>query len=147
MAAESADAAGQRADASPLNAAAQHAVLDASSCWSDRALIRRTIDRLRRITSDDGLEWRMAQAQWLLTAPQHPAANADAAATLMADVARLAPESPRPLLIWADALQRLGDRTNALARLRAAAALAPADPGVVGRLRAFATTVPATQGL
>jgi cellulose synthase operon protein C len=115
------------ADTNPNNLQVQQAVLRGGSTWSNRALIDRTIDRLKSLTGDEGIEWRLDRARWLLSSDTDQTNNANAAAASMAEVVRLAPSLPQPLVIWAHALERLGNPSGAIDRLRTASTLAPAN--------------------
>lgn len=120
------------ADANPNDLAVQRATLASPTAQLDRPLIDRTVDRLRTLTGDDSVDWRLARARWQLDAAT-PAA-ADAVAASMAEVTHRLPNSPAPLVLWARALERLGDLPAATAHLRAAAALSPDDAAVAADL-------------
>jgi tetratricopeptide (TPR) repeat protein len=115
------------ADANPNELDIQRAVLNAASTWTNRGLIDRTINRLKTLTGDEGIEWRLDRARWQLAAPDDLKNNASAAAAAMAEVVRIAPALPQPLVIWAQALEKLGDPASAIDRLRTASNLAPGD--------------------
>ncbi|HSV14192.1 MAG TPA: hypothetical protein VLI90_08025, partial [Tepidisphaeraceae bacterium] len=126
-----ADAWAALGDANPKDIAIQREVLAARSAWSNRELIDRTIDRVKALTGDEGIEWRLARARWRLGAPDDPRNNANAAASMMADVVRAAPNLFDPLVVWAQALEKLGDTTGAIDRLRTAAVLSHGDVNVL----------------
>jgi tetratricopeptide (TPR) repeat protein len=121
-------------DGCPGDPTVQRAVLAAPVAWTDRALIIRTIERLHRLTGEQGIGWRLAQARLQLSVPaQSASAAADAAAAAaasMAEAARFAPALAEPRILWALALEKLGDIPGAIARLREADALSPDDPAV-----------------
>ena len=56
------------ADKFPQDPAVQAGVLNVSALRRDRELWRRTIDRLKALTGDDGTVWKVERAQWLLAA-------------------------------------------------------------------------------
>jgi tetratricopeptide (TPR) repeat protein len=124
-------------DTNPRTLAIQQAVLDARSAWADPALIDRTIDRLKTLTGDDAIEWRLARARWKLATPDTAGENANAAALMMADVLRATPNNPEPLVIWAQALEKRGDIAGAIDRLRTADTLSHGDPNVAMYLAAL----------
>ncbi len=112
------------ADGSPTDLTIQHATLASTAAWADRNLIDRVISRCRDLTGTDAVQWRMARARWQLESPQDTKANATAVATEMADVAGDVPRMVEAHLIWAEALQRLGDQTGAIKQMRDAQAIA-----------------------
>lgn len=122
-----ADAWASLADANPDDLDIQRAVLNATSTWTNRELIDRTINRLKHLTGEEGIEWRLDRARWQLAAPDDVKDNASAAAASMAEIVRTAPALPQPLVIWAQALEKLGDPAAAIDRLRTASNLAPGD--------------------
>ncbi len=128
------------ADANPKYLAVQRAVLAARSAWSDRSLIDRTIERLRSLTGEEGIEWKLARARWDLASSagaeasstsgpstSDPKDGASAAAAMMADVVarRSQPRGTAGHLV--QALEKLGDFRGAADRLRTAGSLAPGD--------------------
>jgi tetratricopeptide (TPR) repeat protein len=155
-----ADAWSALADANPADLDVQRAVLRSPTAAGSRPLVDRTIDHLHDLTGDEAVEWRLARARYLLDLPQaggvqanayqaaltDPAppvddaakqAGRDAAAAVassMADVTRIVTFTADPQVLWATALQRLGDLPAAADRLRAAVPLAPDDPSVPVRL-------------
>ncbi len=118
------------ADSNPNNLAIQRAVLAANSTWSDRALIDRTIERVRMLTGEQAIQWRMARARWQLAATENVIDSANAVAASMAEVVRIAPSLAQPLVLWAHALEKLGDIHSAIDRLRSAEELSPDDSSI-----------------
>jgi Tfp pilus assembly protein PilF len=66
--------------------------------------------------------------------------NANAAAALMAEVVRQEPKYANPQIIWADALEKLGDITGAIAHLKVAVQLQPQDAKVKMKLTRLLTS-------
>lgn len=116
----------------PTSVAVQRAILASTLAWTDRSLIDKTINRLKKLTGPDGVQWRLARARfdlsWGDSADPTQQSRAAAAATSLAEVARDAPQSVEAQLLWADAKQQLGDRAGAIEHARRATELAPADP-------------------
>ncbi len=125
------------ADANPTDLAVQRATLRSPAAFLGRALVDRTIDRLRTLTGDESVEWRLARARFQLADADGRPVGRDAAsavASSMAEVTRTVPHLAEPLLLWATALEQLGDVPGAIVRLRSAVPLAPDDPSVPLRL-------------
>jgi tetratricopeptide (TPR) repeat protein len=121
-------------DANQKNLIVQRAVLQASVESPNRGLVDRTIDRLKALTGEECISWRLARARWELDATSNIKTNAGAAAAMMGDVVRMAPDLPEPHVLWATALEKLQDPAGAIDRLRAAAALDPGDFDIALRL-------------
>jgi tetratricopeptide (TPR) repeat protein len=122
------------ADSQPRDRIVQQAALHSPAVNANRGLTDRTIDRIKALTGDDALEWRLARARWQLSATDDVKDNANAAAASMAEVVRLAPQYAAPQALWADALVRLGDLNGAIAHLKLAAELEPGEPGITLQL-------------
>ena len=124
----SADAWAALADANPSDAAVQRATLRSDAAARSRPLIARTLRCLQALTGDEGIEWRLARARYQLDDPK-PAGKdeANAVASSMAEVTRIVPHAAEPQVLWARALEQLGDLPEAAARMRAAIDLAPDD--------------------
>jgi predicted Zn-dependent protease len=121
-------------DTYPKNLMVQRAVLEASAASPNRGLTDRTIERIRALTGEESITWRLARARWELAGTANIKTNAGAAAAMMGDVVRMAPDLSEPQLLWATALEKLGDQTSAIERLRTAAALEPGDFDISLRL-------------
>jgi len=124
----------QFADSQPDLLSVQQATLQSPSATTNRALIDRTIDRLKKLTGDDCIEWKLARARWLLGATDNIKGNANAAAELMAEVARICPDYAEPRVLWAEALAKADDINGAIASLQLAAGLHPHDPRIAKKL-------------
>jgi len=111
-------------DALPSNRKAQQSVLRSSAAWEDRALIKRTVERLRAITGEDDPAWRVAQARWLLESDD-PAGDAVEADRLLGEALELAPDSSAALVTRSRTKRLLGEFREALALLERAVALSP----------------------
>jgi tetratricopeptide (TPR) repeat protein len=112
----------------------QRAVLRSPTANASRPLIDRTIDRLHALTGDDAIDWKLARARWQLGSPAESRDDADAVAASMAELAKATPSYAQPLVVWAEALERTGDVSGAIDRLKAAARIEPDDPDISLRL-------------
>ena len=119
-------------DAFPGDLAVQRAVLEtAPTARADRPFIGRTIDRLKALTGEEGLQWRLERAKWLL------AGGADGVQThqqtvdavnILIDLVRAAPDRTEGRIWYARALEQAGNPDTAIEHLQAAAARDPRDP-------------------
>ncbi len=119
-------------DAFPGDLAVQRAVLDAApSARADRAFVGRTIDRLKALTGEDALQWKLERAKWLLAGgadgkPTHP--QTVEAVNILIELVRAAPDRVDSRIWYARALEQAGNRDSAIEHLQAAAARDPRDP-------------------
>jgi len=109
-------------DNHPTHLYIQQQILQAKGLGDDRDFIDRTIDRVRAITGEFGLTWRMARAKWLLQS-ENVDANADVAKaiSLLNNIVRDYPSLLQPHIMLAHSLQRVGNVTGAIERLDTAA--------------------------
>ena len=122
------------ADAHPDVFSIQRATLQSATAGVDRALIDRTIDRFRKLTGEDCIEWKLARARWLLSATTDVQARASTAAELMADAARACPDDTQPRVLWAESLAKANDINGAIAGLQLAVKLQPHDTRIAQKL-------------
>lgn len=115
---------GTIADAEPKNLSVQQSVMRSRTAQNDRALMNRTIDRVKDLTGSDAAGWRVARARWLLQGERSPA-NATQALTLLQEAVHAAPEMLEARLLLARTLELQGNRSAALEELKAARGLAP----------------------
>mgnify|MGYP005846461811 CR=1 FL=1 len=115
------------ADAHPGNIQVQRQALASPAVSANRELLDRTIERLKTLTGESGITWRLARARYLLDSPDS-AKDAAIAASILNDVARMAPGRVEPQLMLAEAMQRLDNPAGAVDRLAKAADLAPDSP-------------------
>jgi tetratricopeptide (TPR) repeat protein len=118
------------ADAHPGAIAAQLGALASESTWRDRDAVARVIERLRGLTGDGGVTWRVAHARWLLATPAAPQAQVAEAVQILNDVVRAAPRRASTHALLAGALEKLGNVAGAEEHLRIAADLAPDDASI-----------------
>ncbi len=127
----------QLADSLPHSLVIQLAAIHSPAVLADRALTDRTIDRLKAMTGDDGIEWRLARARWLVAASDDAKNRANAAAEMMTEVARVCPDYAEPRMILGQALARAGDYNGAIASLQLARNLRPRDPRIALKLAGY----------
>jgi Tfp pilus assembly protein PilF len=128
-----ADAWRSLADAHPRDARVQWQALGGKGLQADRAYVGQVLDRLKDLLGDDGLNWRIARARWLMDRAA-PADGAVRAALLLTEVTRTAPEVLMPRLLLADCLEQLGNFRGAIDQLAAAANLQPDAPEITMKL-------------
>jgi len=111
-------------DANPDNLLVQKAILEsAPSAWKDRAFIDRTIDRLHKLTGDEGVDWRIARARWLLGTDTDK--DAAAAAKMLMDIVQTSARLPEPRRLLAVALRKINQPEAAAKHLKDAFELNP----------------------
>jgi tetratricopeptide (TPR) repeat protein len=115
----------QLVDALPNDLSVQQAAAHSPTVLADRPLMDRTIDRLKTLTGEESIEWKIDRARWQLANYQDTKNSAAAAAASMAEIARLAPDYPPAQEVWADALVKLGDINSAAVHLRLATQIDP----------------------
>ncbi|MGN6627381.1 MAG: tetratricopeptide repeat protein [Tepidisphaeraceae bacterium] len=122
-----ADAWRKLADAHPDSLDIQRSLLEyAQSARADRELIDRTIKRLRALTGEQGQQWKIERARWLIESPD-VMKDCVEAVTLLSDVVRESPRQIGPRLELARALERTGNTNSAIEHLKLAQAIDPAD--------------------
>ena len=129
----------QFADAQPHDLDVQMAAMRSPTVNANRALMDRTINRMKLLSSDDAIEWKLARAVWQLGATKDVKNSANAAAASMAEVARQEPKYGRPQIIWSQALEQLADINGAIAHLRVAAQLDPEDGQIKAKIAKLET--------
>jgi tetratricopeptide (TPR) repeat protein len=115
------------ADAREREIVPQIRVIASTTRRADRDAVSRVIDRIRALTGDEGANWRVARADWLLGAPHATDQQVSEAAALLGDVVMVAPDNVGARRLLAAALERLGNLAGATEQLRKAAELSPTD--------------------
>lgn len=112
----------------PSNAKVQLAALASSSLWQDPEAVQAIIGRLRGLTGEDGLSWRVFQCKLNL---MQDGSEATAAQVIhdLSPVLSVAPRDALALQLMATAMTRVGDDRAVSYATRAADAV-PADLGV-----------------
>jgi tetratricopeptide (TPR) repeat protein len=120
-------------DAYPNDLLVQDTILKASSAWADRDFIGRTVQRVHDLTGDDGINWRVGRARWLLGS-SNPKTDSAEAIVILTHVIETAPGQIQPRVLLATALENVGNTAGAIDQLHAANDLSPRNPGIVYQL-------------
>lgn len=127
----------------PKNAASldvQLAAMQATSLWRDssapesktksadaaqiRQFLKRTIDRVHALTSDDAVAWQLGYARWLLASSDKDKDSAEAIVRLT-NIVQMAPHMLEARLLLATALEQVGQNSGAVEQLQYAARANP----------------------
>lgn len=98
----------------------QKTLLNSAAVWQDRDFARKSIDRLREISADEGLDWRVAEGRWLLTQDQPSEEDTKKTVQLMQYVIERAPQRTESRLLLARAYQLQSNSKGAIDELSAA---------------------------
>lgn len=101
-------------------------IVRSSAAAEDPELLQQAIDTLREIGGEQGLEWRIGQARYLLRHGEPPR-SVNRAIALLDEVVTRAPMDRTARLLLADAHRRTGNTTAAVEQLMQAAEMSP-DP-------------------
>jgi tetratricopeptide (TPR) repeat protein len=104
------------ADAHPDDLSVQQAVLAARTVRSDRDFMDRTIDRVKKLSAGEGVQWRVARARWILEGSADRQA-AEQASVLLSETIRMAPDSIEGRFLQAKALVIQGNVGGAIEQL------------------------------
>lgn len=116
----------------------QLGALASPAVWTDRAGTDLVIERVRALTGDGGVTWRVARGRWILANPDAEEKDVAVAATLLGDVVRDAPRSVLTRMLLAEAMEKLRNVAQAEEHLRSAAELAPDNPWIALELARLA---------
>ena len=125
----------------------QRHMLTVRAVQSDPALMRQSIDRLRQVSGDDGITWKLAHARWLLT-PRADAASGVVAVSsasardaigLLNELTTASPDLIDARLLLATAHQSVGNVVPAIDNLNAVLALQPQRTDVMMQLARLRT--------
>ena len=118
-------------DAYPNDLLVQSTILaDENSAWSIRPFIDRTISRLKNMTGDDAIGWKIYRARWLIDGDDTQR-DANAAIVLLTDVLKISSGDVGPHILMAVANEKLKNYGAAIAEWRQAADLAPRNARVL----------------
>lgn len=113
----------------PNDLSLQTAALDeATTIVNDRTFHAQLIDRVRALTGEDALSWRIEQAKFL-AASENPD-DTRQAMTIASDLVRQQPLRTDLRVLLGRVLTRLDSRATALEHLRTAYDQAPSDPSI-----------------
>ncbi|HEX8324786.1 MAG TPA: hypothetical protein VF595_12835, partial [Tepidisphaeraceae bacterium] len=107
----------------------------AGAAVKDRAARLAAIEHTREVAGDDGRQWRLDKARWLIESSDP--ADANLAVTLLSDLVREAPRDLTPRLELARALQRGGNPDSAAEHLKLAQTTDPRSAEPLARLVAL----------
>ncbi len=113
----------------PDHIAVHRMALASPTVASDRPLLDRTIDRLKKLTGDTSISWRLARARYLLDSDDRDR-DAAIAASMLTDLEKTAPNSIERLLLLAEAMDKLRNPSGAIDRLSQAADRDPDSPQI-----------------
>ena len=112
------------ADAHPDDLAVQQGAASARSVRGEWDFMERTIDRLKKLSGEGGLAWRMARARLMIEAPRNDADYAQGS-VLLSEITREHPHLPEPHVLLARALVQMKRIDGAVDHLSTAARLDP----------------------
>ncbi len=107
----------------------QSAFLKSATRSGDRAVWSATIDRVKTLTLEEGITWRLERARFLLNGQPSERERADAV-TMLNDIIRSHPGLAEPRLMLASALLKTNNIAAAIEQLKFAAQLRPSDPQI-----------------
>ncbi|HEX4795424.1 MAG TPA: hypothetical protein VH370_16630 [Humisphaera sp.] len=119
-------------DQFPADLQVQTAILQSPTRKQDRAFWERSIARVRQLTGETGLVWRLDRARWLL-AGELPEKDLSEAVNLLTELTHTAPNLPDPHYLMAQALLHAtkSNTSRAITELIAADDDGPGNPAVV----------------
>ncbi len=107
----------------------QSAFLKSETRTNDRAVWSATIDRVKSLTVEEGVTWRLERARYLLDGQPSERDRADAV-TMLNDLIRSNPGLADPRLMLASTLLKTNNILAAIEQLKFAAQLRPSDPQI-----------------
>lgn len=113
-------------DARPQDLTVQQSLLQLNAVAADRDLMDRTIQRVRGLTGEQAVNWRVARARWYLRFSPG-AAGLKEATGLLTEVVRRSPDSLEARVLLGRTLMRAGDLAGAADQFTAAGELDPAS--------------------
>jgi tetratricopeptide (TPR) repeat protein len=104
------------ADGHPDDFSVQQAVLTARTIRSDREFMDRTIERVKKLSGGEGMQWRVERARWIL-AGSSDKQSAEQASVLLSEALRMSADSIDARFLQATALERQGNTGAAIEQL------------------------------
>lgn len=123
-------------DAHPNSLEVQQAIVSARALRGDWDSLQRTIDRLRTLTGDRGLAWRLAQARLMVESPRTDA-DYTQGSVLLNEIIKEYPMLAEPRVLLARALVRMKRVDGAIDHLSHAAKLEPGSVPIALQLSAL----------
>ncbi|HUB26939.1 MAG TPA: tetratricopeptide repeat protein, partial [Tepidisphaeraceae bacterium] len=111
-------------EAYPNNLGVQEAMMSAQTLQGNWDIMEPTIERVRALTGDDALEWRLAGAKLLVTAPRTQD-DVEKGALRLDDLIQKYPQLPEAHVFLAKALVQMKRVDGAIEQLSIASKLAP----------------------
>lgn len=102
----------------------QRAALASRSVRSDRAFVEQTINRVKSITGEDGQQWKLERARWLIESPDVMRDGVEAA-FILREIILNSPNQIEPRLLLARAHELTGNVVSAIDHLRHAQSIDP----------------------
>ncbi|HZZ42264.1 MAG TPA: tetratricopeptide repeat protein [Tepidisphaeraceae bacterium] len=124
------------ADANPSDRQIQQIVLSVHSTQADRDFLDKSIDRLKKLTGEEGVTWKIARARWILGDAKSDQTLLQVT-TLLQSVIRTAPDMVEPHILLANAYERLNNSNQAVEELRTASVADPNNTQVALKLSQF----------
>lgn len=112
------------ADAYPNEASIQQEAVSTRTLASDWDFQTRAIERLRRLTGDNGLAWRLARARLEVLWPRS-IKDVESGSVLLTQIVKEFPDAAEPRVLLARALKQMGRDDAAVEHLARAAQLEP----------------------
>lgn len=109
----------------------QQTVLSARASRGDRDFMKRSIDRVKQLSANDGVQWRIAEARWMLDDPANSRSRAEAASVLLTEALRAAPDAIEGRFLQAKALARQGNTSAAIEQVRNILRINPSMTGAL----------------
>ena len=112
------------------NVRIQKAILTSRVAWADMDLIDRTIDRLRALTRDEAITWRVARARWIMNQADGDEKELAEAIEMLNEVVAEAPALVEPRLVLAYCYQQSNNFTGAIEQLSRASEIQPTNHSI-----------------
>ncbi len=128
----------------PNSIPVQNALLESQAAWSDLDLINQSIERLKALTGEGGISWRLARARWLIEKDRGQRDDA-IAADMLSKIVRENPDSVEARLLLARAMEKLGNLSATRSQLAQVAELKPDNVRLLLNLAAMALSVGDTE--
>ncbi len=121
------------AESEGKNLNVQRLALEARSVQRDRDFLDRTIDRVKALSFDEGLTWRLARSRWLLGSDK-PERDVPKAIVMLTEIVRSSPDLLDPRLVLAAAQERNDNPSAAAEQLAEASRIQPENPAIAVEL-------------
>jgi tetratricopeptide (TPR) repeat protein len=123
-------------DGNPKDATVQQSAAEARAVRGDWDFMQRTVERLKALTGDQGLTWRMAKARLMVEAARNEA-DYEQGSVLLNEVIRENPQLPEPRVLLAKALVEMKRMDGAIEQMTTASKLDPTSVPIAVQLAAL----------